>query len=285
MVDSQKHNAEQGEQAGQRGNDSMPADSAFQTTKSSKRIRSVMAHAKWNFEKLQLPSIFLFPHLHPSAPPNCLQQHSSLSHTSLSDIISIYAVSHLYQQAMSSYYYPDETGWACFLDERNEPQYLYGDSGNLVPSASSPPQRSDSGKPCSEFSNKSESDSGVSSNTPAHTGWRCWWCRAINYTDHQNIPFLNPRTDVHGNLILDANGQVTCEDYPDIHCVGCNGKCNPLGTPLIDPQWDKNVMDCSVVEGSQAGDERIFPNSCRGSDGQKCSSCTLLQVHASHPGL
>ncbi|RYO92934.1 hypothetical protein DL762_001425 [Monosporascus cannonballus] len=169
---------------------------------------------------------------------------------------------------MSSAYYSDNNGWAYYVDNDGQFQYLLDNAGNsvpyadIVPSASAP--KSDSGKSeksdgsknskgskhsnssknskgskfssSSKNSKGSKSDSGLSSNTPAWVGWQCNWCRTVNYTDHQMIPFMDPLTDNNGNILRDENGNIIFDEYPNIPCSGCDGACDPYSTPLSDPQ-------------------------------------------------
>lgn len=165
---------------------------------------------------------------------------------------------------MSSAYYPDGSGWACYADINGQPQYLVDSAGNnvqyneVVQSASA--SKSDSGKSDSGKSDNSDgsrrsknskhshssrnsktskhseaSDSGQSSNTPATIGWVCYHCGTTNPTHHQNIPFMDPIRDNNGDIVYDASGNPIYDDYPFIACRGCNGNCTPFCDPTFDP--------------------------------------------------
>lgn len=154
------------------------------------------------------------------------------------------------------------SAWACYVDNNGQPQYLVDSAGNyvqyneVVQSASA--SKSDSGKSDtsdSSISSKNSkgsrhshssksskaskhskaSDSGQSSNTPATVGWVCNWCQTTNYTDHQNIPFMDPIRDNNENIVHDQSGNPSYDDYPHIPCSGCNGNCTPYCSPIVDP--------------------------------------------------
>ncbi|KAI8630675.1 hypothetical protein F5Y19DRAFT_474474 [Xylariaceae sp. FL1651] len=156
---------------------------------------------------------------------------------------------------MSLAYYSDNDGKVYYIDDNGQSQYLDDGAGNTVSDAdgapSSPAPESDGGRSDSprrsthsgssrhskgsKSSRASKSDSGQSSNTPATIGWQCYWCQEINYTDHQNIPFMDPLLDANGNIRKDEDGKIIFPTFPDIPCVGCNESCDPYCTPIIDP--------------------------------------------------
>ena len=141
-----------------------------------------------------------------------------------------------------AYYYPDENGWAFYVDVNGESTYLVDENGELVQysrieisdTASSCSKKSESSKHSGSRRSQSSSDSGRSNN-PATVGWQCAWCDEVNYTHHENIPFLDPLRDDDGNIRTDGDGNIMYPAYPNIRCTGCPKSCDPYARPLIDP--------------------------------------------------